>query len=328
MSTARPRLAADAAAAPLRTAVLDGPVEPSAARRRVAVEWPTIALLGACYGVWAGALLLHETIGWPLAALIAAYATALHASLQHEALHGHPTRSAAVNEALIFPSLILMLPYRRIKELHLRHHRDERLTDPYDDPESFYLTEADHDAAPGWLRWLLRRNRSLGGRMVFGPWLSVFGLYRLDWSERARPKVRDAYLRHALGAGLVIAFVWGVADAPIWLYALTVVWPAYALLMVRTFAEHRAAQSPDARTAIVESGPVMSLLFLNNNLHAVHHAHPTEPWYALPEIWRRERADVLARNGGYYFSSYGEILRRWLFSGKEPIAHPIMRRRP
>ena len=60
---------------------------------------------------------------------------AAHSSLQHEALHGHPTRSAALNEALVFLPLGLLFPYRRFKMLHLRHHNNSALTDPYDDPE-------------------------------------------------------------------------------------------------------------------------------------------------------------------------------------------------
>ena len=32
----------------------------------------------------------------------------------------------------------LVYPFRRFKALHLRHHADERLTDPFDDPESYY----------------------------------------------------------------------------------------------------------------------------------------------------------------------------------------------
>jgi hypothetical protein len=54
-------------------------------------------------------------------------------------LHGHPTRSAALNEALVFPALGLFVPYRSFRDTHLRHHNDANLTDPYDDPESWYL---------------------------------------------------------------------------------------------------------------------------------------------------------------------------------------------
>ncbi len=44
---------------------------------------------------------------------------------------------------------------------------------------------------------------------------------------------------------------------------------AYAGL-VRSYLEHQPRDKVGERTAIVESGPVMSLLFLNNNLHTMH----------------------------------------------------------
>ena len=43
------------------------------------------------------------------------FTVALHSSLQHEALHGHPTRHAPVNEALVFLPLGLFYPFRRFK---------------------------------------------------------------------------------------------------------------------------------------------------------------------------------------------------------------------
>jgi fatty acid desaturase len=39
----------------------------------------------------------------------------------------------------VFLPIGLVWPFRRFKALHLRHHADERLTDPFDDPESYYL---------------------------------------------------------------------------------------------------------------------------------------------------------------------------------------------
>ena len=43
----------------------------------------------------------------------------LHGSLSHEVLHGHPTRSALVNELLVFIPISMWFPYRRYKSLHL-----------------------------------------------------------------------------------------------------------------------------------------------------------------------------------------------------------------
>jgi fatty acid desaturase len=66
----------------------------------------------------------------------------------------------------------------------------------------------------------------------------------------------------------------------------------------------------------------MSLLFLNNNLHALHHAHPGVSWYRLPTLYRARRNELLAGNGGYRFGGYLEIARRYLLRPKEPVLHP------
>ena len=102
------------------------------------IEWPTLVMLGLCYSVWAASGFLVYPDYPVLALAVMAVTAALHASLQHEVLHGHPTRSASLNELLVALPLCAAYPFRRFKQLHLRHHNDERLTDPYDDPESWY----------------------------------------------------------------------------------------------------------------------------------------------------------------------------------------------
>ncbi|MEM1314671.1 MAG: fatty acid desaturase [Pseudomonadota bacterium] len=293
-------------------------------------EGPTWLALALCYAAWllatgwvAG---LPAPVGW-LWVPIAALAAAFHASLQHEALHGHPTRSGALNEALVFPPLGLLYPYRRFRDLHLRHHRDERLTDPYDDPETWYLAEGDLASAPRPLRWMLEANRTLLGRMLIGPLLGGWGLIRADLPGllRGEAELVDAWARHAVGLALVFAWLlW--QGVPIAAYVPLVALPAAALISVRTFIEHRAEALPGHRTAVVEAGTFWSLLFLNNNLHAVHHAEPSLAWHRLPARYRRSRGEVLARNGGYLHGGYAEVFRRWLLRPREPIAHPFLRR--
>jgi fatty acid desaturase len=110
---------------------------------------------------------------------------------------------------------------------------------------------------------------------------------------------------------------------PLWLYVLGVAYPGMSLLMLRTYAEHRAHEQAEARSIIVEFCPVFSLLFLNNNLHVVHHANPRAPWYRLPQLYRAARTQWHERNGGYVFASYFQLARHYLFKVKEPVVHPI-----
>ncbi len=96
------------------------------------------------------------------------------------------------------------------------------------------------------------------------------------------------------------------------LYIAGVAWVGGALTLLRSFAEHR--WSPEgSRSAVVRSGPVMSLLFLNNNLHFTHHERPGEPWYRLPAVHRTIDGDAQAASGAGLYASYVELARRYAF---------------
>jgi fatty acid desaturase len=291
-------------------------------------EWPTLALVIAASAAWMLSIGFYSVLGPWIACPLAALAVTLQSSLQHEVLHGHPTRSPAVNEALVYCSFGLFVPYRRFKSLHLRHHNNDRLTDPYDDPESFYLASADWERLPRFLRAVLVVNNTLLGRLLIGPAVSVTGflgaeIRMIRAGDRA---VLRAWLHHLAGVVPVVAFVTLAAGMPLWLYFACVAYPAMSLLMLRTFAEHRAHEDAEARSIIVEFCPLFSLLFLNNNLHVVHHAHPRTPWYRLPALYRAARDDWARRNGGYVFSSYFDLARRYFLKVKEPVVHPARRR--
>lgn len=294
--------------------------------RGLLAEWPTWLALAACYLAWAGSIALYHLIGlWAFVPL--AVVTAFHSSLQHEILHGHPTRNARLNEALVWLPLGLYIPFRRFRDLHLRHHNDARLTDPYDDPESFYYDEGDFTSLGPVMRALLTFNATFAGRLLIGPALSLYGFGRTELRAvvAGDPAVRNAWAHHSAGLATLLTAIWW-AGVPIWLYALFAAYPAMSLLMVRTFIEHRAHEDPRKRSAVVESGPLFSLLFLNNNLHRVHHAKPTVPWYRLPTLYRAERERFLEENGGYLIRGYTEVVRRWLLSPREPVVHPLSRR--
>ena len=286
-------------------------------------EWRTWSLLVGCHVGWLATVFAHATLGALWVPLAVAF-VALHSSLQHELLHGHPTRSRRLNELLAQPALGLFVPYRRFRDLHIAHHRDERLTDPYDDPESWYLSAARWTACGAPTRRLLAANATLLGRVALGPALGLAGFWRADARalRRGERTIARAWCLHALALLPVLGALALAGIHPL-LYALVVAYPAMSVLMVRSFVEHRAAEAVGERTAVVEAGRLASLLFLNNNLHAVHHDRPSLPWYALPGAWRASRERVLAGNGGYHFpGGYAEVARRWLLRPREPIVHP------
>jgi fatty acid desaturase len=277
-----------------------------------------------CYGLWIVAGLALWPVAPAAALAMMAVMAALHSSLTHECLHGHPTRSRQVNEALAGLPLTLVYPYRRYRALHLAHHNDERLTDPFEDPESYYVARWRHAQMPRWLRTLLVVNNTFVGRVILGPVLGAAGFLRDEarlLREDARG-VRKAWALHLIGLVPVLALVHAFG-IPIWLYVVGVVWPALSLISIRTFAEHRWHDAPEGRTIIVERSP-LAWLFLNNNLHIVHHKVPSAPWYALPALYAERRADWQEMNRGYVFPGYLTLFRDYALRPKEPVVHPAL----
>lgn len=294
----------------------------SAPRRTL--ELPTWLVIGAIYGGWLALTLNAWRLPWWVLVPSLAYLVAWHSSLQHEIIHGHPTRSRWLNTALASPPLGVYLPYPLYREGHLQHHRTGILTDPSDDPESYYVRPEDWDRL-GRLsraRWWIER--TLLGRLVLGP---ITMITRYLWAEGARMVRGD--LSHAGAWAVQVVLVAGLAVYLEWCgfgflrYLLWVVWPATGLMMMRSFAEHRPAPVNAQRTAIVESWPPLAILYLYNNLHVIHHEEAARPWYELPRRWREDREMFSTLNGGYVVrGGYAEIAWRWLVRPKDSPKHP------
>lgn len=286
-------------------------------------EWPTLLLLMATYAVWAAGTWLWPVSG-VLSVIVTGVAIAQFCSLQHEALHGHPFCNPHLNHALVFPALALVVPYERFRDSHLQHHHDPALTDPYDDPESNYQDPAVWERTGRPLRFLLRLNNTLLGRMVLGPAIGTWAFIRGDIAlHRAGDRrILRAWVLNGLGVLLVLGWLAAFTEMPVWAYVLAA-YLGYSLLKIRTFLEHRAHEAFRARTVIIEDRGPLALLFLNNNLHVVHHMHPAVPWYRLPALYAARRDHYLRRNEAYVFASYGEIFRRYFLKAKDPVPHPV-----
>lgn len=288
------------------------------------IEWPTVCVAVAIYAGFGLLTWFYEALPWWLVVPLGGYVVAWHGSLQHEAVHGHPTPWPAVNEASVLPSLWLWLPFRIYRESHLAHHSSD-LTDPLGDPESFYVTP------DGWSRLgrvgraLLWAHNSLAGRLVLGPPLAAWRLLADEARRLARGDSSHgvAWVLHLGGSALVLVWALWVCRVPLFEYLAFFVYPGVSLTLLRSFLEHRASPEPPARTVVVESSPVLSLMFLNNNLHVVHHDEPGTAWYRLPARYRERRSELLARNGGYLYRGYAQIAARYLLRAKEHPAHPL-----
>jgi fatty acid desaturase len=289
-------------------------------------EWPTIWLFLGCILLWGVAL--HLPIEWAgLGFLMLVLSLTLHSSLSHEILHGHPFRSQTWTTALGLIQPGLFVPYLRFKRLHLAHHQDQNLTDPYDDPETNYFDPKVWHACPRPLQMLLVANNTLLGRMIVGPLIGLVSFLHADVKMivEGNRQVAVDWLLHLPGAVLVL---WAItfSSLPLWMY-LSACYVALSILKIRTFLEHRAHERASGRTVVVEDRGMLAFLFLNNNFHVVHHMHPAVSWYHLPALYRAHKTRYLRRNGEYVYRSYVQVFREHLVRRKDPVAHPLWKPR-
>ena len=293
------------------------------------IEIPTLALAAVIYGGWL-------TLTWSWSALpawlwlpAATWLLAWHNSLQHEGVHGHPTGRPTLDAAIAGIPLGLWLPFPIYRTSHLAHHGTAFLTDPFDDPESYYIDGGSWRRMSRGRRAVFAAMQTVVGRLLLGPPVVVLRFLAAEVRLVARGDV--ARLRiwapHAVGCAAVLAWVVGVCGIPFWVYLVGFIYPGLAVTLLRSFIEHRPASEQVARSALVEAGPVMSLLYLNNNLHALHHAAPQIAWYQLPSVYRETRDALLRRNGGFRYAGYLEVLCRFALRAKDsPVAPPASER--
>ena len=302
---------------------LSDAARPLRARFGDRVEWPTAALIAFVHGSWAMILMCAGALGPLVSALLLAPLVTLHASLQHEILHGHPFPSRRLSELCARLPVGLAIPYGRFRDTHLAHHHDPALTDPYDDPETNYVDPAAWARMGRAERALRRVNNTLAGRMALGPAVALWDFWRADARAlmEGQPRLALQWAVHLAGAALVLWAV-SLSALPLWAY-LGAVYLGQSILKIRTFLEHRAEEAHRERTVVVEDRGPLAFLFLNNNLHALHHARPGLPWYRLPAAYAAEKGAVLRRNGGYAYPSYTAVVANYLWRAKDPVPHPL-----
>lgn len=292
---------------------------------RAAPDWRTWLLIPTVYGAWVLALAGYRGWGALPGTVMLVLATCWFMSLQHELIHGRPSRSKQVNRLFGLAPLAVWYPYQLYRRSHLAHHRDELLTEPGIDPESNYIAAADYLALPPWRRQLWRAQRTVLGRLVLGPMMVVAP----TWLDIVRRPLRGDFSQcttWALHLTLLGALLWAIdryAHIGPLQYVLTVAYPALGLAMLRSFYEHRPAATAAERVVVNEAGLFWRVLYLNNNYHAVHHERPDLPWYLLRRTYLAQRAEVVARNGGFVIPGYLSLFRRYAWSPVDSPIHPM-----
>lgn len=281
------------------------------------IEWPTVAVAGLIYGGWLALTWWHAALPTPVIVITGAWLVAWHGSLQHETIHGHPTRWRAVNSAIGGVPLSLWLPYRLYRDSHVAHHRSPRITDPFDDPESRYVARA-----RGLRHAAARVQATLLGRLLIGPAITMLALAadeRRRLVRRPMAAARD-WLPHLALLSPVVAWLEWTGFGTL-RYGLMAVYPGLSLTLLRSFAEHRADLPGPSRAATVQRAGPLGILYLNNHLHTAHHDRPDLAWYHLPAHQRRHHARLSVQAGRAH-RSYGEIIRRFALAPHDALVHP------
>jgi len=289
-------------------------------------EGPTILLALAIYLSWFLLLAFHKALPWWIVAPLAGYVVQWHFSLQHEAIHSMRGLSKWLRMALVWPPIGGWLPYELYRRSHVQHHRDSHLTYPGQDTESYYHVDEEWEDYANLWRGLLIINQTFLGRLVLGPFLRTPWLYVKEVKKIILGDFSNVaiWLRHFAGFAMILTLA-NHFDMPAWQYVAEFMYPGLIFGMMRSFTEHRWSERPSDRTAVVESNWVFGLLFLWNNIHAVHHLCPALPWYKIPRVWREHRRRIITHNGGFVFRGYGEIAWRWLVRPNFIPVHPRSR---
>lgn len=286
-------------------------------------ELPTWLLMVAVYGGWFASVVYWRTLGLTLSTLLLVLFTTWYMSLQHELIHGHPTRFPRLNQLFGTLPLAVWYPYGLYRDSHLAHHRNHTLTDPDEDPETYYLSPARWAQLKPWQQQVIHLRNTFPGRLLIGPLLDMAATLKKlvhAFIDRDKPAMAMWIIHLTSLSGL---FYWMTLHgfSPLWL-VLTVSYPALMLTKVRSFYEHRADEEPLARSVNNEAALPWRLLFLNLNYHSVHHDLPGLPWYGLRKVYLLYRDGYYRRNHGFRVAGYGEWITRFWRKSVEVNAHP------
>ena len=286
------------------------------------VEWPTLGLLGMNYALWCIVVLNYQHAPL-LCATTLCFVLTLQSSLVHELIHGHPTRYRWVNAMMGMPPITMIYPYHLFEETHLKHHNDEFLTEPEEDPESFFCRQHQWQQKSSLARAASCINMTLAGRLLLSVPASLIQVFRyfLRQSIDGNHLQRWSWFWHVSGLVLIFWFLIRFSEMPLWVYAICAA-IGHMVIALRAFFEHRPAPDPDQRIVIVESNWLFQLLYLGNNFHAVHHRYPHLPWYRIAETYRSQRDEILCLNNQFHYKGYFDWLR-FLFKPVHSPIHPV-----
>lgn len=249
------------------------------------VSWPTLALLAGLMTVWAAAVYAGSTglMPAPAAILLTTWMAYAAFTPMHDAAHGSVSRVSWLNETVgHLSSIILNGPFHAFRFVHLAHHRFTN--EPGKDPD---LWSGTGPALLLPLRWATQE-------------LHYYYLYVKHWTQRPENERLGFLVSFGL-QGVILAWLaasgWGKEALLYW------VLPAKIAVMLLAFCNDYLPHQPHAITAKEDryrathilTSPLLDFLFLNQNMHLIHHLYPGVPFHRYGRIWRAKKDFLLAR---------------------------------
>jgi beta-carotene hydroxylase len=250
-----------------------------------ATAWPTILLALACLSLLAFALLgvmfdvTPPLMGGALSfvAIFAAF-TPLH-----DATHRAVSRTRWVNEAIgRVSSLCLLSPFAAFRAMHLEHHK--HTNDPHRDPDH-YSGRGAWWALP--LRWVTQDLHY---------YLRIVGA----WHSRPRAERVEVVLSVAVFASLLGALTWaGYGEAVLLAWVIPARLAIAALSFSFDYLPHVPHQTPASEDRFAATriliAPSLSVLFLFQNYHLIHHLYPGVPFYRYRAVYHAQAQSLAAK---------------------------------
>ena len=287
-------------------------------------ECPTWLLIIVTYSAWMILTYHYESIPLWISILTGSILVCLHGSLQHEAIHNHPTKIDWLNTTLVSFPLGIWMPYLLYKKFHLNHHETPKLSHPGLDTESFYVSQSTWNNIGPLAQSILWINQTILGRLIIGPPLfiitSIFTeLKKVSSLSHERLTIYLNYVIFFIPTYYWIAIYCNINFLD---YFLFIALPGHSLTMLRSYFEHKPGKNNSLSTAIIEGCPITRLVYLNNNYHLIHHLQQNLPWFKIKAEFEQNKEHYLNVNQHYYFKHHYELMIRYLFQPKDSPIHP------
>lgn len=252
--------------------------------------WPTASLLGLCVGVYGACLwylFTDPNFSWWIVAGTAFCAYAVYTVL-HEAVHGAVTgmniHLRGVNEwAGYIAAHMLGISFIGHRRGHLKHHR--ATNHPEDDPDMAFAAHTLPALVAMWFRGIPKE------------WHFAATFKHFTAAEK-RVLVFE-YLAIFTTRALLIAYCADLGVTLVTLILGHLIGNAVLTTLFAWIVHHPHSEQERMKTTTVYQGrrgldTIMTLLWVSQNYHAIHHLYPKVPFFRYRKLYRKLESYLLA----------------------------------